>query len=143
MPRARTRPKQRRGVVKQRIKPRITKATAAQGLQASAVRFDPSKTQFANYAEAGLLADSNQIGVSRDRNLVTGFNPRVKGRSAEPRPVDATHALELEVPEGEQTIRKVPPGECQVLRTLDLRGCSRLTWLPERLGKCRVLRDGF
>ena len=118
MPRAKTRPKQRRGVVKVRVKPRIRKAGEAQGLQASAINYDPKKTQFANFAEAGLLADSNQIGAATDRNRVTGFNPRVKGRSAEPRPADVTHQLELEVPEGEKTIRKVPPGETSVLRRL-------------------------
>ena len=118
MPRAKTRPKQRKGIVKVRAKSRIRKAGEAQGLQASAIKYDPSKTQFVNFAEAGLLADANQIGSATDRNRVTGFNPRVKGRSAEPQPAHVTHQLELEVPEGEITIRKVPPGETSVLRKL-------------------------
>ena len=67
----------------------------------------------------GLLADSNQIGAARDkRTRVTGFNPRVKGPSAEPLPASTTHQLELEVPEGEQTVRRVPAGEVKVLRRL-------------------------
>ena len=101
-----------------RVKPRIIKASKPQGLQGSKVAYDPSQSQFANFKQAGLLADANQIGAQGDRNRVTGFNPRVKGPSAAPQPAHVTHQLELEVPEGEQTIRKVPPGECQMLRKL-------------------------
>ncbi|KAL3894795.1 MAG: hypothetical protein SGPRY_013708, partial [Prymnesium sp.] len=106
MPRARTRPKQRRGVVKVRLKPRKTKAGAAQGLQNSALDYDPSQSQFANYKAAGLLADSNQIGSEKDRNRVSGFNPRVKGPRAALSSGETIHQLELEVPEGRKTIRK-------------------------------------
>mgnify|MGYP001374243867 CR=1 FL=1 len=42
----------------------------------------------------------------------------MRAASAEPAPATQTHQLELEVPDGEQTIRKVPPGECKVLRQL-------------------------
>jgi len=118
MPRSRKRPKQRSGIVKVRVKPQKKQAGAAQGLQASQVSYDPKQTQFANYQQAGLLADSNQIGAAINRNRVTGFNPRVKGPIAAPQSTSVPHQLELEVPEGEQTIRKVPPGECQVLRKL-------------------------
>lgn len=119
MPRSQTRPKQRRGVVKVKVKPRFKKAGIAQGLQASALEYDPKQTQFANYKELGLLADANQIGVTRNSRVqVTGFNPRVKGASAAPRPAEETHPLELEVPEGAVTVRRVPPGEVQVLRKL-------------------------
>ncbi|KAL1504850.1 hypothetical protein AB1Y20_008621 [Prymnesium parvum] len=119
MPRAKTRPKQRRGIVKVRVKPQRKKAGAAQGLQASQITYDPSQTQFANYKAAGLLADSNQIGRSTDKNRVTGYTPRVKGPSAElSHDPSIQHPLELEMPLGEKTIRKVPPGECAVLRKL-------------------------
>jgi hypothetical protein len=98
---------------------RFKKAGIAQGLQASALEYDPKQTQFANYKELGLLADANQIGVTRNSRVqVTGFNPRVKGASAAPRPAEETHPLELEVPEGAVTVRRVPPGEVQVLRKL-------------------------
>ena len=98
---------------------RVKKAGVAQGLQASTLEYDPGRTQFTNYKELGLLADSNQIGVSRDpRVRVTGFNPRVKGPSAKPKPAAIIHPLELEVPEGEVTIRRVPVGEVKVLRKL-------------------------
>ena len=74
------------------------------------------RSQFANYQSLGLLADANQIGANSAS--FRGFKPRVKGPSAAAADRSEPHPLELEVPEGKKTIRKVPLGERQVLLAL-------------------------
>lgn len=116
MPRAQTRPKQRKGIVKVKAKSRGYKVAQNDNFEHSALDYDVSISQFANYKQLGLLADSNQIGSTKGR--VTGFKPRVKGPMAAKSDADAVHPLELEVPEAKQTIRQVPGGERQVLLKL-------------------------
>lgn len=82
----------------------------------SKLDYDPTKTQFENYERLGLLVDCNQIGA--ERKQIKGFKPRVKGPCAEPAPPGSVHQLELEVPEGLKTIKKVPEGEHKVLSAL-------------------------
>lgn len=101
-------------------KPIGQRVPKSERFQASALTYDETATQFANYGRLGLMADANQIGVARNPTRITGFNPRVKVPAASaPVPTGtAPHPLELEVPEGLKTIRKVPDGERQVLLKL-------------------------
>ena len=119
MPRSRARPKKHAKATRVKAKPKNLRVPAATYFSTTqtALSYDSEKTQFENYGELGLLADSNQIGAVR--GSIRGFHPRVKGPCAETAAdPDAPHPLELEVPEAAITIRIVPEGECKVLRTL-------------------------
>ena len=102
-----------------KAKPKSYKVAENDNFADSALSYDVSTTQFANYKALGLLADANQIGATKGR--VTGFKPRVKGPSAAVVDEEYTHPLELEVPEGELTVKQVPDGERKVLLALMLR----------------------
>ena len=117
MPRSRSRPKKHPKTKRVKAKPKhltVQPATYFTTTQ-TALSYDPKKSQFANYGELGLLADSNQIGAARS---IRGFHPRVKGPCAPAADPDAVHPLELEVPEAAVTVRIVPEGECKMLRAL-------------------------
>ena len=115
-----TKVKQKQMGIGKAIGKRVDKSQRFQG---SALDYNEKKTQFSNYERLGLLADANQIGAVKES--ITGFKPRVKPPKAKlpaadtVRPsVEETHPLELEVPEGLKTIRKVPEGERKVLLKL-------------------------
>ena len=117
MPRSRSRPKKHSKAAKtsqgKRDPRKIPRPSA---FDRSKLGYDPKATQFANYQKLGLLVDSNQIGA--ERKHIKGFKPRVKGPCADPAPSGSVHQLELEVPEGLKTIKKVPEGEHKVLSAL-------------------------
>ena len=102
------------------IQGKIRKTPKSERFQNSALTYDEKTTQFANYERLGLMADANQIGANTNKLHVTGFNPRVKGDriGSAASSSDQPHPLELEVPEGLKTVRKVPDGERKVLLAL-------------------------
>ena len=118
MPRGRTRQHRRKTLRTVKQKPKGLKVPAATYFAStgSALPYDSTKTQFANYKELGLLADANQIGASAKG--ARGFKPRVKGPMAAPGEPGTVHPIELEVPEAAITNRRVPEGEGKVLRAL-------------------------
>lgn len=115
MPRGKTANRRKSTLTKTSRKPKSRAVPKTSALQNSSLDYDEKVSQFANYARLGLLYDANQIGAVKDR--ITGFKPRVKGAVAEPSS-SAQHPLEEEMPEALKTIRRVPPGEVKVLRSL-------------------------
>ena len=117
MPRSRARPKKHSKATRVKQKPRGKTVQVARAFtNSSALGYDSHKTQFENYKELQLLADSNQIGAVRD--TIQGFKPRVKCPQIPSSGPDSTHPLELEVPEAAKTVRYVPAGERQALAAL-------------------------
>ena len=116
MPRSRSRPKKHSKSNRVSVKSNHKKIPRPSAFDRSKLDYDPKETQFANYQKLGLLYDANQIGA--ERKHIKGFKPRVKGPSAEPAAPGDVHQLELEVPEGLKTVKKVPEGEHKVLSAL-------------------------
>ena len=105
MPRSRSRPKKHSKSNRVSVKRNHKKIPRPSAFDRSKLDYDPKETQFANYQKLGLLYDANQIGA--ERKQIKGFKPRVKGPSAEPAAPGDVHQLELEVPEGLKTVKKV------------------------------------
>jgi nucleolar protein 16 len=117
MGRSRTAVRRRSSIKKVSVRPKNRTVPKPKVFQHSALEYDHKATQYDNYAQLGLLYDANQIGVVRDK--ITGFKPRVKvPESKVPTGSDAPHQLEIEMPEGLKTVRKVPEGERSVLLKL-------------------------
>jgi len=125
MPRSRARPKQSKTHVKVKVKTKRVSKAQPNFFTNSALSYDRTRTQFANYKSMGLQVDSNQIGA--ERKTIRGFKPRVKGPTVEPLPADQLHPLELEVGEALKTYKSVPPGERQILNKLIARHGDDLT----------------
>jgi len=123
MPRSRTANRRRKTISKVSRKPKSRATPRCERFQNSALDYNSKISQFANYAQLGLLADANQIGASREH--ITGFKPRVKAGGTAPAAAGAQvgppqpHPLELEVPEALKVVKKVPLGERQVLLKLE------------------------
>ena len=116
MPRSRARPKQKSTRTSVKVKPSVLKARAPSFFQNSSQTYDTKQTQFQNYTRLELLADANQIGA--ERTSVRGFKPRVKAPLVQRAQPDEPHALELEVPPAEVTVKPVPMGERKLLVSL-------------------------